>query len=495
MTDRPLQRLADFENAEAASLLGFSFPSTGDLVWPYVRMDVLLAAADALLDGDSWPAFRRPDMKERAREAAKAQPLRRAWAVWRHDARRAREPRPIAIFANSMPAIRERGAFYNRHCDYLAHAAPDHTLIVERMNCPDVRRPRSFEPVYYRDAILAKARWAARKRGCAAGDSAAADRFVAFLRERLPCPFKPEDFERLRASLLALAGGLPVLHAEYGALLESLKPRVILLPLAYLGRDCALIRAAKRLGIPVAEFQHGMTPPALSEYRLPEALCADAHYREHCADHLLTFGSYWSGIAHVPAKVRVLGYPHFTERKPERNASRDSRILLLVSQLHHSPHLLQLAADLAARARDGGWRIVFKLHPREYHLAARYRHLADLPNVTLAASGHLQDYLADADALVGSHSTSLYEALALGIRVFAHATDRSNALLDTDLFETFSTADELWSLVSGPRRKAAPDPETLFSGRWRENYAEFLHDACGPSADLWIRPANPTVRT
>lgn len=495
MTDRPLQCLADFENAEAANLLGFRFPSAGDLVWPYVRMDVLRAAADALLGGDSRTPFRQPDMKERAREAAKAQPLRRAWAVWRHDARRAREARPIAIFANSMPAIREHGAFYNRHCDYLAHAAPGHTLLVERMNCPDVRRPRSFEPVCYRDAILAQARWAARKRGCAAGDSAVADRFVAFLRERLPCPFTPEAFERLRASLLALAGGLPVLHAEYGALLAALKPQIVLLPLAYLGRDCALIRAAKRLGIPVAEFQHGMTSPALSEYRLPEALCADALYREHCADHLLTFGSYWSGIARAPSKVRVLGYPHFTERKPGRNAARDFRTLLIVSQMDHSPHLPQLAANLAARARDGGWRIVYKLHPREYHLADRYRHLAELPNVTLAASRSLQDYLADADVLVGSHSTSLYEALALGIRVFAHATDRSNALLDTNLFETFSTADELWSLVSGPRRKTAPDPETLFSGRWRENYAGFLHDVCGPSADLWIRPPNPTVRT
>lgn len=79
-------------------------------------------------------------------------------------------------------------------------------------------------------------------------------------------------------------------------------------------------------------------------------------------------------------------------------------------------------------------------------------------------------------------STLLYEAAALGCRVFV--LDCTAARLETPATfgRWFATAQELWDAIHAgePRAHALP-PAELFANHWSERYRAFL-SSCGAAA-------------
>lgn len=196
----------------------------------------------------------------------------------------------------------------------------------------------------------------------------------------------------------------------------------------------AEVAAAKELGLPVVEIQHGVIST-----REPDFAWRDAHRQAPALpvpDHIVLFGSmwrdalaergYWQPDAlHLAAAPALAPYRRLAAKRGSRRGE-PLTVLFPTEAFLRGPAIRFWEAVLqhAARTNATHWRLRIKLHPgerpaaAEYEaLAARYPHLCTF----VAADAEGFDELAAADLVAGYTSTMLMEALALGVPTVALA--------------------------------------------------------------------------
>ncbi|MFC0624633.1 hypothetical protein [Kribbella deserti] len=225
------------------------------------------------------------------------------------------------------------------------------------------------------------------------------------------------------------------LRAVYRALFSKTRPGTVYVVVAYFHQH--VVAAARDLGIPVVELQHGAMSPFHLGYSYPG--------RPEVADQpneLWCFGKYWTENVELPAGMttRVVGAP-FIRRLTEAEAkAKDPNLVLVASQGTIGSFLLPVAVQLAEKRPE--LEVVFRLHPSE-HLTDYER--TDFPkNFRLSAgpSESTNDLLTAARYQVGVSTTALFEGMVLGCRTvvvklpgweyLGPAIDRGDALLVED---------------------------------------------------------------
>jgi len=253
-------------------------------------------------------------------------------------------------------------------------------------------------------------------------------------------------------------------------LLESRRPKKIFLVVSYSQHKRALVCAAKRLGIPTIELQHG----TFSQYHLGYGFEGVRAGVECFPDAFCSFGDYWNDLTRMPiARDRIVtcGFAHFHDRaRAVASVERQPRTVLFISQGVIGRQLSRVALELADALP--GHQIVYRLHPGEYDLwRAEYPELAAAArrhNVTVEDSGETGLYtrFAQSEYAVGVFSTAMYEGIALGCAAFVvdlPGAEYMDSLVEKGLVFKVAGAAEIAARIEAGERPAAPDRALFFA--------------------------------
>ena len=207
------------------------------------------------------------------------------------------------------------------------------------------------------------------------------------------------------------------------------RKRVQLLIITNPGGKWGEIAAAKELGIPVLELQHGALSPDTPVYNYPSQYRAQVKSMA-IPDKVLVFGAAWKDILIKRGfwgeeNIEVTGIGGIDAHRtaaPSRvpDASRPVRILY-TSQGDSHVHAMEFLNEFlnsAGERLNGNVKLHVRPHPLENNsqnefdkLQARHKGQVKI----LDTNQSLRDEIKEADFVVSYHSTALSEALALGV--------------------------------------------------------------------------------
>ncbi|MBL8023365.1 MAG: hypothetical protein JNK54_03670 [Elusimicrobia bacterium] len=450
-------------------LLSFRFAYDGFLMWPFIRFPLFLEAL-AVEHG-----FR---VLEPIRRFSTYRTLKYLIQSWVENPLRMKGPSDILLFGSTAGvSVLRNGKWFGRVNDYYALLEEERTVVIDKSQDREFKRPRTPRRIAAQDWISIRAEVGRLFMGQNSKDKTRIDQFIAYLRDKIPQTLDDSVWSYLAETLKRVGGRLVGLHNGYRRLFDRLRPTLVLLEDASYGSEAYLVKWAKDAGIITAEIQHGLIVPSHHAYRFGNGLFASTDYGRYLPDFLLTYGSFWSNNARTPSEKIVIGNAHLTEstRGWTKSVGRDHRpTMIIISQPDVVDHLTSLAMDFS---REWGSRghIIYRLHPTEVPHRNDYSALEERSNITISDAGDIYDLLRQADGVIGSSSTVLFEAVGFRIPVYVHDNPGSRLYVPLNFGRWFKTARELMSLME-TTDPSPPDPALYWAPEWQANYRRFLSE-------------------
>lgn len=332
--------------------------------------------------------------------------------------------RSSKILALSMSSARrhltENGHAFDVFFDFLSHV-PDCDYAV--MEFPD-RTPHSVRPysskVFYGDWISARGNLARRFAvgySCKGAQVEIRDKFLHMARDvGVEIPFQEADSLVSREAAF-VRSTMPLARTAIGVI----KPRIVLVECGYAPSHMVVQIAAKELGIPVLEMQHGLISDQSLGYQFGirnDSSLEDSPF----PDKILVFGDHFKHLLVTNPHIREdmivsVGYPYLwlflQDRQSLSRAMRES--VLITSQ----PGLGGFWSDFAVEvARKTGRRVTIKPHPAEMDRIGSIfgNALASGLVDVIADQSSLYDLFPRTEFHLSVWSTSHLEAIAFGLK-------------------------------------------------------------------------------
>lgn len=175
----------------------------------------------------------------------------------------------------------------------------------------------------------------------------------------------------------------------------------------------AQIAACKKLGIPVAEFQHGIT--------LDDTVSFAGEYDQRIdPDYFLVFGEYWKGPQFGMPLDRIINigwaYSKYLQKTMAENTEKHDKEVLVISSPEISDAILDTLQELSESSGDYSFDI--RLHPCESHNEAQQKKLKATPKAQVVDNKTDSALvLPTYKYVVGENSSVIYEALSVGCKV------------------------------------------------------------------------------
>jgi hypothetical protein len=201
---------------------------------------------------------------------------------------------------------------------------------------------------------------------------------------------------------------------KYGSIYDSKKCKEIYIVCSY-GKE-GMIHAAKIRSIKVTEFQHGNMGPYQMGYHFP-----NTHDISYFPDRLLLFGEIWKDITcFPPVEIGMVGYKHLTETLNNYlDIKKQEKSIVVISQPSVSDKLIPFVIKTAEKNLD--YTFTYRLHPKEKKIwKEKYPKLVNssLVNFTVDdSSDDLYELIANAEFVIGVHSTTILECIMLDANV------------------------------------------------------------------------------
>jgi len=172
------------------------------------------------------------------------------------------------------------------------------------------------------------------------------------------------------------------------------------------GNPKASLMAAKDLDIKTYLVQHAGIELDEVDYSYPKGI--SQHSNILFPNYVLTFGDYWCKNINVPAHhITPIGNDYFY-LKPNEHSDES---ILIISTIIHGGELRKLTIELANQ--KPGLRLVYKLHPNEFHLKSEYvEYFRNSQNVKIITTEtDTNTLIAKSQLVILIVSAVLYEAL------------------------------------------------------------------------------------
>lgn len=248
-------------------------------------------------------------------------------------------------------------------------------------------------------------------------------------------------------------------------LLRAGQPRAVFVLCGYHGHLPTQL-AARSLGIPVIELQHGIIHESHPGYILPQ-LSDELERQLYFPDHLVVFGRYFGELLdrHSPrwgGRWSVGGHPVLRQallqhgQSPLPVAGGLPRVVFF-SQFEApiQQQIDRVTAEFAHRSA-GRHRISIKPHPREAHAETTYRSALAAGVELLGATDNSYELLRGTSAAITVSSTLAIEALAYPCRSVAltssNWTEGMESLIADGYLETCEDGAGLLQLLDTPPR-------------------------------------------
>jgi hypothetical protein len=171
------------------------------------------------------------------------------------------------------------------------------------------------------------------------------------------------------------------------------------------------IFAAHQLGIPVYEFQHGVTFGDTALYSGPNCPELDP-------DYFLSFGEIWNGpqFGISPDNIINVGWAYKDEVIGLIGNEVKKDAVLIISSPEITRELLQTTEELAKMYPK--YHFDIRCHPMEKYSAEQQAVVDGYPNISMSdKSVDSNIAVGQYDYVLGTNSTVIYEALSLGKKV------------------------------------------------------------------------------
>lgn len=170
-------------------------------------------------------------------------------------------------------------------------------------------------------------------------------------------------------------------------------------------------RSAHQLGIPVYEFQHGVTFGDTALYSGPSCPQLDP-------DYFLSFGEIWNGnqFGISPDKIINIGWAYKDEVKQHIVGEIKRNAVMVVSSPEISNQILDVVRELAIANPDYVFDI--RCHPMERYSQEQMIVVNSYSNINLADTSIDSNFaIGQYEFVLGSNSSVIFEALSLGKKV------------------------------------------------------------------------------
>lgn len=241
------------------------------------------------------------------------------------------------------------------------------------------------------------------------------------------------------------------------------------------------IAAARELGLPVIELQHGMFGRECADYHWPAEYAAQKH-RLPLADRIGVYGSFFGDFIKTSGywrddQIAVVGCgPIDRFRHRQRASANRSPRLLFMTQITSRNTALRFLQEFIALAVSEGCdlKLDIKIHPEEQGNFEDYRKLEALAAWirVLPADCSPFEAITQSDLVLAFNSFALIEALSLGIPAVSLQPEAGKGFA-----EAFGIEDILGGVIPGvadprellARTRSLSDP--AIADPWRGNAA------------------------
>jgi len=188
----------------------------------------------------------------------------------------------------------------------------------------------------------------------------------------------------------------------------------------------------------------------------------------------LTYGDFWNNQIKISAKVLTIGNPHFYERlKKYQDIKEQNDTILIVSQGTLGYQFVEITKYLSEKLPS--YKILYKLHPGELPLYERYEVLKPYPNITIAKSGDIYEYIARYENIIACYSTTVFEAMGFNKKIFILDNNLSRNFIPMSIGKRFKEKSELIDLIKNTTKEELKyNLDYYFNSKWRSNYKNFL---------------------
>jgi len=182
------------------------------------------------------------------------------------------------------------------------------------------------------------------------------------------------------------------------------------------GMQKAMISAAAKQGIPTIELQHGL----INSMHLAYAYTPGQNYAalNTIPTAFISFSDFWTKNTYFPVKkVFPLGNSYFSDIQNKKTPIYE---LTVISSIIHSEDMVNMIQQLRAAGFKG--KICLKLHPNQIQEVEYFKkYFNDDNNVdVILDEQNLKYLLSVSNSILAIQSTSVYEALQAGVKVFIY---------------------------------------------------------------------------
>lgn len=411
-TTRFTQALLDLEDDEPDVLFEI-LPGAAAPLWPQVRMGLAYAL--------SAEEFTSVSVASRDSLATSLLRAGRAFLPSRWDASRLQGRSPLTYFTGGVTVAATPEGERNWLIGDFAETFADESAILQWRALPSANGHPVFRRTRTLDPLIARAEVRTRLRP----PPSVEPRVRALVREFARLLGGAISDARLEPIIASASYGARIagdLERQLDAVLDRLRPRIVLFDSPVDGGWGSVIAQMKARGIHVVEPQHGWIGPGHGAYNFGAAM-SRPELRAAIPDELLTFGRFWSESVRYGGEVTTIGKPHF-ERAVEAAPPIEDRAreVLVVSSVGEPDRTSDFVLSLA-EALPRSWSVRFRPHPSERHSCLeRYPRLIASPKVMIDERTDVYESLAASRLVVGVASTVLFEAAGMGCGVFVRNT-------------------------------------------------------------------------
>lgn len=178
--------------------------------------------------------------------------------------------------------------------------------------------------------------------------------------------------------------------------------------------------AARQLGVPTIEFQHGIVNKAHMAYSYPTGY-EGLEDRIIVADRILSFAPFWFHDVYNPVSSFLPVGNDYLAPKISRDHI-DKKSFVVVSANVFGRPLKDLVGNVMDDSRAVDYKFYFKLHPNQFGQFDEYKNIfKDYPNVEVISNQRsMQDLMGIVESMIVITSTAVYEALYAGVKVFVY---------------------------------------------------------------------------
>jgi hypothetical protein len=374
------------------------------------------------------------------------------------------------------------GKYINKLTDYLALLKNENSTIIEDSVMRHYKRPRYFTRVLYHDYITTKAAIMSKFLKSKETDISSINDFVSYIWDNLPFPLSKVTYDTARSVLGTLSKTLRILHVDYLRLFRMMKPKIVIVEDASYGYRSYLLKWAKDQGIITGELQHGLLFSQHPAYNYADGIIHSAEYPRYLPDYILTYGEHWKTQIKTSSVPVTIGNPYLYSRVDElkkmaKSPRNKNKNILFLSDGVIPNTYVSLINDLSKLIHMQEYKIVLRPHPAELPLVGdRYGEVLKLSNVCLDSYADVAQSIYNSDFVVGSSSTTLFEAMVFDKPIFIYQNPLSELYAGAVVGTRFRDAISLYENIRDHRTVADQELDNIWNRNWRDNYLRFISE-------------------